>query len=74
MKVKDLPMRFHLHVHTTGFCQQTRKLEPPYKTPAITQGVKGLLSSCVSKKFISPNPEEPQGPSQQIKRNVKINT
>ena len=72
MKVKDLPMWFHLHVPTTGFCQQTRKLEPQYKTPAITQGVKGLLRSCVSKKFISP--EEPQGPSQQIKRNVKINT
>ena len=41
---KVLPKRFHLNGHTTGFCQQTQKLELHYMSQSIlSMGVKGSM-------------------------------
>ena len=40
--VKVLPESFHLNGHTIGFRSQTKKIEPPYKTPSFTLGAMKL--------------------------------
>ena len=45
--MKKLSKRFHLNGHSIGFCPETLKLEPPYKTPScpFTVAVKGLRNN-----------------------------
>ena len=44
---KVLLKRFHLNGHTTGFRQQTQKLELHYMSPLLTLGVKELWNVCI---------------------------
>lgn len=48
--VKGLPKRFYFNNYNAGFCPQTPKLEPSFKTSPMTLGVTEIrkVETCIS--------------------------